>query len=340
MGLVTLQSVTIGAALLLICCGDPEAKARRLLNQAQALEREGKEQEAQPLLDDLLKGYPQTSNTGSQAPEPKEGAQKSTLFCSSCKRNLGTRPEGIIGTAQLIYRSTNGKFGIFGRAVVGQYETEPLPTMCLASMRFNVANPLEGENMNVLTIAVLGLSLTTVLATAPNLCPAAVKEPKDTKPKVQTERDTSQEQRRLEREVRHELVTLPYYDVFDNLEYRVDGSQVTLSGQVVRPTLKSGAENVVKNIEGVEKVTNNIEVLPLSPNDDGIRVAVYRAIYGHTALQRYSVRSVPPIHIIVRNGNVTLEGVVANEGDKNIANIQANGVSGVFSVTNNLRLDK
>ena len=192
--------------------------------------------------------------------------------------------------------------------------------------------------MNVLTIAVLGLSLTTVLA--PNLCPAAVKEPKDTKPKVQTERDTSQEQRRLEREVRHELVTLPYYDVFDNLEYRVDGSQVTLSGQVVRPTLKSGAENVVKNIEGVEKVTNNIEVLPLSPNDDGIRVAVYRAIYGHTALQRYSVRSVPPIHIIVKSGNLTLEGVVANEGDKNIANIQVNGVSGVFSVTNNLRVDK
>jgi osmotically-inducible protein OsmY len=205
------------------------------------------------------------------------------------------------------------------------------------TLSLNCLSHLRGQAQ---TIAVLGLSLTTVLATAPNFYLAAVKEPKDTKPKVQTERDTSQERRRLEREVRHELVTLPYYDVFDNLEYRVDGSQVTLSGQVVRPTLKSGAENVVKNIEGVEKVTNNIEVLPLSPNDDGIRVAVYRAIYGHTALQRYSVRSVPPIHIIVRNGNVTLEGVVANEGDKNIANIQANGVSGVFSVTNNLRVDQ
>ena len=147
-------------------------------------------------------------------------------------------------------------------------------------------------------------------------------------------------QRRLEREVRHELVTLPYYDVFDNLEYRVDGSQVTLSGQVVRPTLKSGAENVVKSIEGVEKVINNIEVLPLSPNDDRLRVAVYRTIYGHAALQRYSIRSVPPIHIIVKNGNVTLEGVVANEADRNIANIQANGVSGVFSVKNNLRVEK
>ena len=188
--------------------------------------------------------------------------------------------------------------------------------------------------------AVLGICFAALVATVSDLYPVAIKDPKDTKPTVQTGRDPFQVQRRLEREVRHELVTLPYYDVFDNLEYRVDGSQVTLSGQVVRPTLKSGAENVVKNIEGVEKVTNNIEVLPLSPNDDRLRVAVYRAIYGHTALQRYSVRSVPPIHIIVKSGNVTLEGVVANEGDKNIANIQANGVSGVFSVKNNLRVEK
>ena len=187
---------------------------------------------------------------------------------------------------------------------------------------------------------VLGICLATALATVQDLYPVAMKDSKDAKPKVLTGRDPSQIQRRLEREVRHELVTLPYYDVFDNLEYRVDGSQVTLSGQVVRPTLKSGAENVVKNIEGVEKVTNNIEVLPLSPNDDRLRVAIYRAIYGHPALQRYSVRSVPPIHIIVKSGSVTLEGVVANEGDKNIANIQANGVSGVFSVKNNLRVEK
>lgn len=194
--------------------------------------------------------------------------------------------------------------------------------------------------MKGLTTAVLGICLTTVLTTAPDLYPAAMKDPEDTKPKVQTGRDPSQVQRRLEREVRHELVMLPYYDVFDNLEFRVDGGHVTLSGQAVRPTLKSSAENVVKNIESVEKVTNNIEVLPLSPNDDRLRIAVYRAIYGHTALQRYSIRSVPPIHIIVKNGNVTLEGVVANEGDKNIANIQANGVSGVFSVKNNLRVEK
>ena len=190
--------------------------------------------------------------------------------------------------------------------------------------------------MKVPLIAVLGIGF-SLLAATPVALHGGLEDRKAT---VQKERDPSQEQRRLEREVRHELVTLPYYDVFDNLEYRVNGSEITLSGQVVRPTLKSGAENVVKNIEGVEKVTNNIEVLPVSPNDDRLRVSVYRAIYGHTALQRYSVRSVPPIHIIVRNGNVTLEGVVAGEGDKNIANIQANGVSGVFSVKNNLRVEK
>jgi hyperosmotically inducible periplasmic protein len=169
--------------------------------------------------------------------------------------------------------------------------------------------------------------------------PARAKDPKQ-KPELKAERDPAQMRQRLEREVRHELVTLPYYDVFDNLSFQVNGTHVILSGQVVRPTLKSSAENVVKDIEGVEKVTNNIEVLPVSPNDDRIRIAVYRAIYSHTALQRYSLRAVPPIHIIVKNGNVILEGVVANEGDKNIANIQANGVSGVFSVKNNLRIDK
>ena len=144
---------------------------------------------------------------------------------------------------------------------------------------------------------------------------------------------------RLVREVRHELVMLPYYGVFDNLAYRVDGGHVTLLGEVTRPTLKSSAENVVKDIEGVENVTNNIEVLPLSPNDDRIRMAAYRAIYGHTALNRYALQAVPPIHIIVENGDITLEGVVANEADKNIAVMQANGVSGAFSVKDNLRVE-
>src|SRR5688572_28033552 len=112
---------------------------------------------------------------------------------------------------------------------------------------------------------------------------------------------------RFVKEIRHELVMLPYYGVFDNLSYKVDGYNVTLMGQVTRPTLKSDAERVVRDIEGVQKVTNNIEVLPVSPNDDRIRQAAFRSIYGHTALNRYAVGAVPPIHIIVKNGQITLE---------------------------------
>ena len=144
---------------------------------------------------------------------------------------------------------------------------------------------------------------------------------------------------RIEREVRHELVMLPYYGLFDNLTFRVNGTTVTLLGQVTRPTLKADAGRVLKDIEGVEKIENQIEVLPISPNDDRIRLATYRAIYGQAALNQYALRAVPSIHIIVKNGNVTLEGVVGSQNDKDIAGLQANGVSGVFSVTNNLRLD-
>jgi len=143
---------------------------------------------------------------------------------------------------------------------------------------------------------------------------------------------------RIVKEVRHELVMLPYYSVFDDLSYKVDSYTVTLSGSVVRPTLKSDAENAVKKIEGVEKVINNIEVLPLSPNDDRIRRAVYRAIYSQPGLDMYSLRAVPTIHIIVKNGNVTLTGAVANIGDKNRAGLAANGVPGVFSVTNDIQV--
>jgi hyperosmotically inducible protein len=144
---------------------------------------------------------------------------------------------------------------------------------------------------------------------------------------------------RVTREVRHELVMLPYYGVFDNLSYRVDGGTVTLMGQVTRPTLKSDAGNVVKGVEGVERVDNQIQVLPLSSMDDGLRMAEYRAIYGHPGLDRYAMQAVPPIHIIVDNGKVTLEGVVANQADKDQAGIRANTVAGVFSVTNNLRVE-
>ena len=145
---------------------------------------------------------------------------------------------------------------------------------------------------------------------------------------------------RLVKQVRHELVMLPYYGVFDNLSYKVDGYKVTLLGQVTRPTLKSAAESVVKDIEGVESVDNQIVVLPLSSNDDRLRLALYRAIYSRPGLDRYALMAVPSIHIIVANGNVTLEGSVANEGDRNLASIAANGVSGVFSVTNNLSVEK
>ncbi len=145
---------------------------------------------------------------------------------------------------------------------------------------------------------------------------------------------------RIEREVGHQLRMLPYYSVFDNLEFRVVGYRVELFGHVVRPTLKSDAAVVVKRIEGVERVDNKIEVLPLSPNDDRIRRAVYRAVYSQSALQRYALQAVPPIHIIVKNGHVTLVGVVASDMDRNIANLQANGVPGVFSVTNKLRVEK
>ena len=143
---------------------------------------------------------------------------------------------------------------------------------------------------------------------------------------------------RIMREVRHELVMLPFYGVFDNLAYRVDGATVTLIGQVTQPTLKSDAANVVKRIEGVDRVDNQIKVLPLSSMDDHSRLAVYRALYGHPGLDRYALQAIPPIHIIVDSGNVTLEGVVSTQAHKDLANIRANGVPGVFSVTNNLRV--
>jgi hyperosmotically inducible protein len=143
---------------------------------------------------------------------------------------------------------------------------------------------------------------------------------------------------RITREVRHELLMLPYLGVFDYLSYKVDGNNVTLMGQVTRPTLKSDAENVIKKIEGVEHIENQIEVLPPSPIDESLRRQLYRAIYGYPALQKYALGVQQPIRIIVKGGKVTLEGVVDNESDKNIANIQASGVPGVFSVTNNLRV--
>jgi hyperosmotically inducible protein len=151
------------------------------------------------------------------------------------------------------------------------------------------------------------------------------------------QREVSQQAvERIQKEVRHEILMLPYFDVFDNITFKVEGYDVTLSGQVVRPTLKTDAERVVKRIEGVEKVDNQIEVLPVSPNDDRIRIRAFRAIYGYSALQRYALPVIKPIRIIVKGGHITLEGVVDSEADKNLVNMRARGVSGAFSVTNNL----
>lgn len=142
------------------------------------------------------------------------------------------------------------------------------------------------------------------------------------------------------RETRHRLLMLPYYGVFDDLGFSVNGGTVTLTGQVTRPTLKDDAGSTVKKVPGVTNVVNNIEVLPLSPNDDGARIAVYRAIYGDPALStRYAYRAAPSIHIIVKNGHVRLEGVVANAMDKQIAEARAKGVSGIFSVDNQLQIE-
>lgn len=142
------------------------------------------------------------------------------------------------------------------------------------------------------------------------------------------------------KKIRKELVTLPFYSVFDNLSFRLEDGTVTLYGQVSRPTLKSDAKRVVAKVAGVEQVVNKIEVLPLSNFDDRIRLATFRAIYRQPGLDRLALQAVAPIHIIVRNGNVTLEGVVPTKSDAARAFIAANGVSGVFSVTNNLRIEK
>jgi hyperosmotically inducible protein len=147
-------------------------------------------------------------------------------------------------------------------------------------------------------------------------------------------------QDRTSRAVFRELVFLPYYGVFDHLSFSLDRGTLTLSGQVRRPSLKSDAENAVKDIEGIERVVNNIEVLPTSQNDDRIRIALYRAIYRHDALERYAIQAVPPIHIIVKGGHATLEGYVDSQLDKTVAAAQARSVSGVFSVTDNLKVER
>lgn len=142
----------------------------------------------------------------------------------------------------------------------------------------------------------------------------------------------------LEHQVRHQLLMLPYYNVFDNLEFQVNGSQVVLTGQVTWATVKDDAARVVRRIPGVTAVTNDIQVLPFSRYDDWIRLREYRAVFGHDSLYRYAMGANPSIHIIVDNGHVTLVGVVNSRMDSILANMAANQVPGVFSVTNKLRV--
>ncbi len=148
-------------------------------------------------------------------------------------------------------------------------------------------------------------------------------------------------QDRITRETRHELVMLPQLTIWDNLQYKVEGAKVTLMGQVRNAVLKDEAQQAVKKIEGVEQVDNKIEVLPASGNDDRIRLAVARALFSNDSpLFRYSMGALPPIHIVVKNGRVTLEGVVDNQADKDLAGVKANGVPGVFAVENHLQVQK
>ena len=143
---------------------------------------------------------------------------------------------------------------------------------------------------------------------------------------------------RISREVRHQILMLPWYGVFDVTGCQVNGYNVTLTGSVVRPVTKSDAENSVKRIEGVQSVNNQIEVLPPSPMDDRLRVQLFRSIYGFPSLEKYDLGTIKPMRIIVKNGHVTLEDVVDTEPDKDTAGIRANSVSGIFEVKNNLQV--
>jgi len=156
---------------------------------------------------------------------------------------------------------------------------------------------------------------------------AAPKKPASLEEKVSTS---------LFREIHHQIVMLPFYSVFDSIAFTLDGGKVMLTGQVVRPTLREHAEAAVKSLEGVETVINRIEVLPRSTADDALRRAVYRALYEDPTLARYAIRAMPSVHIIVKNGNVTLEGTVNSDSDKNLAALRAGGVAKVLSMKNNL----
>jgi len=178
------------------------------------------------------------------------------------------------------------------------------------------------RNRIVALLALLALSVSAAMA-------APAKSP-----------NSAQDNFRLENEIRKKLVMIPRYNVFDNLAFKVVGDTVTLYGQVVRPTTRKEAERRVAKIEGIDRVVNNIEVLPVSSFDDSIRIRTYRAVFRTSSLYRYALGANPSIHIIVNRGHVTLEGVVANKMDSQLAYMAASQVPGAFSVTNNLRIER
>jgi osmotically-inducible protein OsmY len=186
---------------------------------------------------------------------------------------------------------------------------------------------LAGNFLSVLFSQIAGLSMGSALTASTRL-------------KSQPPVDPAQHQIWLNEQVRHDLAMIPWYSVFDNLAYQVDGDTVTLKGQVRRPVIKNEAESSTKHIQGVTNVVNQIEVLPPSPFDDQVRRQEYRSIYSFVPLEHYAMGVNPAIHIIVKGGNVTLEGVVGTQADKDAANIRARSVPGVFGVTNNLRVVK
>jgi len=157
-------------------------------------------------------------------------------------------------------------------------------------------------------------------------------------PQVQAK--TAQTGMQLEIAIRNAIVMAPHYGVFDNLAFKLDGNDVTLLGQVMLPITKDEISRRVAKLASVGKITNSIEVLPLSNSDDAIRLRIYRSLFGKSALYSYSLSPNPSIHIIVKDGRVTLEGVVSNEMDSRLAYNAARNINGVFSVTNNLTTEK
>lgn len=238
--------------------------------------------------------------------------------------------------------------------------TDPITSWWSPSWTSRSEDPLKGSRMpsslanklsGVLSLSFMGLIFVSLVWAAPvtyDIGPpngGAVVVKKTERGAILRERADREEvlrnvRTKLAERIRKELVTLPQYSIFDNLGFRLDENEVvTLSGQVRLPSLKVSAERAVKNVEGVRGIINQLEVLPTSSFDDDIRRVAYRRIYSQSQLSRYGFQAVPPIHIIVKQGKLTLEGAVASQSDRTTAGVEANQVSNVFEVVNNLRVE-